>query len=219
MANLSRQIGIISLEQLESAKIINLIGVGGIGCPTALALGDMGIPGLRLFDDDIVEDHNRPTQILYRRTDLGRPKVEAAKEVLEMFTDAQIVPVQSRFDGTQDLEGIVVSAVDKMDQRMVIWKKIRYNINVPLYVEARMGAEVLRIYSLNPTDPEAVERYEKTLYTSEKAIQQRCTEKSIIYTVLVAGGFIGGQVKKFLVGEQFYFEIIMDLKNMILMVE
>jgi hypothetical protein len=151
--------------------------------------------------------------------DIGRPKVTAVKEVVELFTDAEVEAVQKRFDGTQKLEGVVISAVDEMTQRKIIWEKVRYNIHVPLYVEARMGAEVLRLYSLNPTDPEVVRRYEATLYTSAEAVHQPCTEKSIIYTVMVAAGLITGQVKKWLVGEPYRFEIIMDLKNLIMMVE
>jgi len=77
----------------------------------------------------------------------------------------------------------------------------------------------LRVYSLNPTDPDVIARYEKTLYTSAQAIQQPCTQKAIIYTVMVTAGFIGGQIKKWLVGEPYKFEIYFDLKNMILMVE
>ena len=215
--DMSRQMGLISLKSLSTAKI-SLIGVGGIGSPTALTLGKMGIPRLRLFDDDVVAPHNLPNQI-FRLTDIERPKVTAVKEVVELFSDAEVEAIQEKFDGTQKLEGVVISAVDEMTQRKIIWEKVRYNIHVPLYVEARMGAEVLRLYSLNPTDPEAVRRYEATLYTSAEAVHQPCTEKSIIYTVMVAAGIITGQVKKWLVGEPYYFEIIMDLKNMIMMVE
>lgn len=215
--DMSRQMGLISLKLLSTAKI-SLIGVGGIGSPTALTLGKMGIPRLRLFDDDVVAPHNLPNQI-FRLMDIGRPKVTAVKEVVELFTDAEVEAVQKRFDGTQKLEGVVISAVDEMTQRKIIWEKVRYNIHVPLYVEARMGAEVLRLYSLNPTDPEVVRRYEATLYTSAEAVHQPCTEKSIIYTVMVAAGLITGQVKKWLVGEPYRFEIIMDLKNLIMMVE
>lgn len=215
---MSRQMGLISLQALNSIGRINLIGVGGIGSPTALTLAKMGISRLKLFDDDLVSPHNIPNQV-FRLSDIGRPKVVAAKEVVEDFTDAKVEAIQERYDGRQRLDGVVISAVDDMTQRMIIWNKLRYNIQVPLYVEARMGAEVLRLYSLNPTDPEAVSRYEKTLYTSAEAVHQPCTEKSIIYTVMVAAGIITGQVKKWLVGEPYHFEIIVDLKNMIMMVE
>lgn len=216
--DLSRQMGLLPPEALKATKI-NLIGVGGIGCPTASALAHMGVPIIQLFDGDTVEEHNRPTQILYRRTDVGRFKVDAAKEVLEMFTDAKILTVPSRFDGSQKLEGIVISAVDSMASRKVIWEKVRYNIHVPLYVEARMGGQTLITYTLSPTDPDAVKRYEETLYSDAEATTEPCTEKAIVYTVLFAGGVIANQVKKYLMGETYEFEIMMDLMNMEMMVQ
>jgi molybdopterin/thiamine biosynthesis adenylyltransferase len=176
----------------------------------------MGIPTLRLFDADIVAPHNLPNQI-FRKSDIGRTKVKAVAEVVELFSDAAVETVPAMYDGSQTLDGVVISAVDSMTARQVIWNKVRYNIHVPLYIEARMGAEVLILYTFCPTDPDAVAEYEKTLYSSAEAVHQPCTEKSIIYTVMVAAGMITGQVKKWLVGEQFYFEIVMDLKNVLTM--
>lgn len=214
--DLSRQIGMISPQILQTASI-DLIGAGGLGSPTGLTAAKMGIPRLRLFDDDVVEPHNIPNQ-LFRLTDVRRPKVVALKEIIESYTGAAVEAIQERFDGSQSLKGIVISTVDSMAARRAIWEKVRYNIHVPFYVEARMGAELLRIYALEPTDPEAIENYEATLYTDEEAVDLPCSHKSIIYTVMVAGGFITGQVKKWLVGDPYPFEILMDLKNMILMV-
>lgn len=215
--NFSNQISLIQPHLLNNIKV-DLIGVGGIGSPTALTLAKMGIPDIRIFDADLVSDHNLPNQI-FRLTDIRRPKVVAVKEVVESFSDAKITPIQEMFDGSQKLEGVVISAVDSMTARKRIWESVRFNINVPFYIEARMGAEVLRLYSLDPRDPDDISRYELTLYSSDEALHQRCTEKSIIYTVMVASGLIASQVKKWLNAETINFEIVMDLKNTMLMVE
>lgn len=215
--DLSRQVGIIPPDVLDAAAV-TMIGVGGIGSPLALTLAKMGVPRLKFFDDDTVESHNIPNQ-LFRLSDIGRPKVESCKEVIEDFTGAQVEAVNALFDGSQKLEGVVISAVDGMTVRKMIWEKVRYNIHVPLYIEGRMAKEFLRIYTLNPTDPEAVALYEATLYSDEEAQQGPCTEKSIIYTVMVSAGLMAGQVKKWLVGEPNSFEILMDMKTLTLMVE
>ncbi len=59
-----------------------VVGVGGLGCPTALALAHSGIGVVGLCDDDDVERTNLHRQILFGDADVGEKKVDAAARAL-----------------------------------------------------------------------------------------------------------------------------------------
>src|SRR5437868_15452996 len=75
-----------------------VIGVGGLGCPAALALARAGVGTLGLVDPDVVDVSNLPRQVLYDPGDVGRAKVTVAAERLRTVAPArQGVATQARF--------------------------------------------------------------------------------------------------------------------------
>lgn len=62
--------------------MILVVGAGGLGCPAAYALAASGVP-LALADDDRVDVSNLHRQILHRTADVGRMKVDSAREALQ----------------------------------------------------------------------------------------------------------------------------------------
>ena len=65
-------------------KVIDVIGLGGIGCQAVEALAPLLGPGctLNLFDFDLVAPENIGLQITYTSADVGRPKAVAMAERL-----------------------------------------------------------------------------------------------------------------------------------------
>jgi molybdopterin/thiamine biosynthesis adenylyltransferase/TusA-related sulfurtransferase len=63
-------------------KRVAVVGVGGLGCPAALAVVQAGVRHVTLVDPDRVETSNLHRQPIYGPADVGRVKVEAAAEAL-----------------------------------------------------------------------------------------------------------------------------------------
>ena len=81
----------------------------------------------------------------------------------------------------QKLRGLVIAAVDSMDARLDTWKRVKLDPDVPLLIDAHMGAEFARIYCVHPCDPEQTDFYESDLYSSSEAEHLPCSARSIIY--------------------------------------
>jgi len=69
-------------EKLLRARVL-LIGAGGLGSPAALYLAAAGVGSIGVADADEVSLSNLQRQILHATSDLGRSKVQSAKESLE----------------------------------------------------------------------------------------------------------------------------------------
>jgi adenylyltransferase/sulfurtransferase len=75
-----------------------VVGAGGIGCPALAVLGAVGCD-LTIVDGDAVELSNLNRQVLHRASDVGRPKVDSAREaLLRRWPDLRIDTVHARIE-------------------------------------------------------------------------------------------------------------------------
>jgi len=212
----TRQLDIVPMEKLRETSV-HLIGAGGIGSPAGIALAKMGVGEITIWDHDRVEVHNLPNQ-LHPVSQLGKFKVHSLGKLIHDMAagvnlSLQNLRFQDRAASAPRLEGIVIAAVDSMASRKEIWAAALRSLDVDFFIDARMGGQLLRLYSLNPHDPLAGEDYEQMLYSDEEALQLPCTAQSIIYTGLIAGGLIANAVKRFVAGEKAIFEVVLDLTS------
>jgi molybdopterin/thiamine biosynthesis adenylyltransferase len=76
------QVGVEGQERLLNAHLL-IIGMGGLGAPAGIYLAAAGVGRLTLVDFDNVELSNLQRQIVHFSEDIGRPKVESARDTLQ----------------------------------------------------------------------------------------------------------------------------------------
>lgn len=107
---------------------ICVVGAGGLGAPVLLYLAAAGIGKITIIDDDVVDISNLQRQVLYKTFDIGKPKAECAKAVLNALDgDIEIIAhctrlnVENANDLLADCE-IIIDGTDNFDTRYLINK-------------------------------------------------------------------------------------------------
>jgi molybdopterin/thiamine biosynthesis adenylyltransferase len=181
----ARHWDMIDVERLHTLPI-RIIGAGSVGSFTCLSLSKMGAHSIKVWDDDMVDEHNISNQF-YRTQDVGEFKVDALQNMIMDFEGIPIQIENEKWYGDTDCNGIIIAAVDNMNARKRIWDKIKGNDDVSLFIDPRMGGRVARIYAVNPMNPGD---FEDTLYDDDEAAEERCTERTILYNVLGISSYI-----------------------------
>lgn len=76
------EFGLAAQQKLKAAKVL-VVGSGGLGSPVLLYLAAAGIGTIGIVDFDVVDDSNLQRQVLFGVHEIGKPKVEAAKDRLQ----------------------------------------------------------------------------------------------------------------------------------------
>ncbi|MEX1003620.1 MAG: molybdopterin-synthase adenylyltransferase MoeB [Crocinitomicaceae bacterium] len=97
-------------RKLKEARVL-VVGSGGLGAPLLQYLSAAGVGTIGIVDFDIVEDSNLQRQVLFTQADIGRLKVEVAKERIQAqnphievktyataFTSKNAVEIASGYD-------------------------------------------------------------------------------------------------------------------------
>jgi molybdopterin/thiamine biosynthesis adenylyltransferase len=176
---------------------ITIIGAGAIGGWTTLALAKMGFCDITVYDFDKVDTVNMNSQF-FRFSDIGSAKVLALKSLVTDFTNTEITAKEERYENGI-FAGIVISAVDSMAVRRTIWENHRdRGIHTKAVIDPRMGAEAASLFVARPLVSKDRADYEKSLYSDDEAVHERCTAKATIYTANMLSGLVVKAVKSLL---------------------
>ncbi|MDP6698790.1 MAG: molybdopterin-synthase adenylyltransferase MoeB [Candidatus Latescibacteria bacterium] len=119
------EVGEKGQQQLLKGRVL-LVGAGGLGCPTALYLAAAGVGKIGLVDADVVDKSNLQRQVLFGESDVGRPKVEAARDRLQdlnsgvdVVTHYELLTSHNVFD-VMDGYDIIVNGCDNFPTRYLV---------------------------------------------------------------------------------------------------
>ena len=119
------QVGPAGQRKLMEAKVL-VVGAGGLGGPAALYLALAGVGTIGIVDFDIVDLSNLQRQVLHQNDDVGKPKVESAKETLNAYNpDVNVVLHNTPLTSDNAMEiipqyDIVVNGADNFTTRYLV---------------------------------------------------------------------------------------------------
>ncbi|HET7780678.1 MULTISPECIES: molybdopterin-synthase adenylyltransferase MoeB [Micrococcaceae] len=98
------EIGSVGQRRLKNAKVL-VIGAGGLGSPALLYLAAAGVGTLGIIDDDDVDLSNLQRQVIHGVADVGRPKIESARDAIAALNPLVDVRLHNvRLDASNALE-------------------------------------------------------------------------------------------------------------------
>ncbi len=170
-----RSIGLLGEDNfnLIQDKVIAVFGLGGVGGTALEALARTGFQHFLIVDFDRVDATNLNRQILYTAKDVGRNKVEVAKErILSINPDVKITTFNLKaqeFDFDQKID-FIADAIDDVEGKLYIAKKAQEN-KIPsimsLGMANRFNPEQVKVAKLNQTHNDPLAK--KIRYMAKKA--------------------------------------------------
>jgi sulfur-carrier protein adenylyltransferase/sulfurtransferase len=119
------EVGVGGQRRLKAARVL-MIGTGGLGSPAGLYLAAAGVGTLGLVDFDVVEESNLQRQIIHGTKDVGRPKIESARDRLrDVNPHVRIETYEARLTSENALElfrgyDVVVDGTDNFPTRYLV---------------------------------------------------------------------------------------------------
>src|SRR5438105_4024383 len=119
------EVGMEGQQKLKAARVL-CIGTGGLGSPLALYLSAAGVGTLGLVDFDVVDFTNLQRQVIHFTSDVGRPKLESAKEKIAAINPyVNVKTFETKLTSQNALEifsgfDIIVDGTDNFPTRFLV---------------------------------------------------------------------------------------------------
>jgi molybdopterin/thiamine biosynthesis adenylyltransferase/rhodanese-related sulfurtransferase len=119
------EVGMEGQKKLKAVSVL-LIGAGGLGSPLAMYLAAAGVGRIGVVDFDVVDSSNLQRQIAYSTSDVGKPKLDAAKEritginpYVEVKTYETHLTSENALDILKDYD-VIIDGTDNFPTRYLV---------------------------------------------------------------------------------------------------
>ena len=119
------QVGSVGQRKLLESKVL-VVGAGGLGSPISIYLALAGVGTLGIVDFDVVDVTNLQRQILHHNDDVGRPKVESARDTLlaynpdvDVITHEEPITSENAMGIMADYD-VIVNGADNFPARYLV---------------------------------------------------------------------------------------------------
>lgn len=183
------EIDIEGQQKLLDSRVL-LIGLGGLGSPVSMYLAAAGVGHLVLIDFDQVELSNLQRQIVHSSQDIGRAKVESARDHLQAINPScKITTINKRLDPVELTEQIqqvdvVVDGSDNFETRFAVNHACQQN-HKPLVNAAAIRFEgQISVFDFRDNSSPCY----RCLYNDAEMAAETCAQNGVVAPLL---GIIG----------------------------
>lgn len=180
-------------------KEVLILGQGGISSWLSILMARTGAT-LYTYDMDSFEAHNL-NGAFASQDSIGKPKVEAIKELLETFSpDTEVYPSQEKYTSKSPSNEVVLTGFDNMMARKVAfenWLKVVEESDHPeqcLYMDGRLTATFCQIYIITGDRKDLIEKYKAPdiLFDDDFLDEGDCTFRQTSHTAAIIAGHMVG---------------------------
>lgn len=119
------EVGVDGQRRLKGARVL-LVGAGGLGSPLGLYLAAAGVGTIGIVDFDVVDVTNLQRQIIHGTKDVGRPKLESARDrIRDVNPHVHVEAFETRLSSENALEivggyDMVIDGTDNFPTRYLV---------------------------------------------------------------------------------------------------
>ena len=118
-------VGSSGQRKLMQSKAL-IVGAGGLGSPSAVYLALAGVGTIGIVDFDVVDLSNLQRQILHHTNDVGRPKLQSARDNIQAYNpDVNVVMHEARLESDNAMDivsqyDLVINGADNFATRYLV---------------------------------------------------------------------------------------------------